>query len=414
MMQSQQPTSIERIFFFDHIRYLMVLLVVVLHSSCAYSRYADWWWANDVNERVFDHLLTFLGLFLMPVLFFIAGYFALPSIQSKGPLVFIKNKLKRFGIPLILGVFLAGPYLMYIRTFQINPEAADYWLKFNHNIYYAAAFRTGFIRSVDGFQHHHFWFISLLLIFFVVFALFQKFGFMFTTTSKQTSKKSMLLAFLIAGSVATFIALIIHGILIKMGIWRDPWLIVASLIQFQPTFIAMYVIYFILGVFAYSRNWFKDGGVPGHYLLWAGLSVVLLGAFYYVRDEIMQIGFSGSIVPGHFRVIYVGIRHFIVFTFLLAFISFSMKHWSRSSKLNDALSANSYNIYLVHMVFVVTIQSLLNQWILGMAYLKFSLVVLGSVILSFCVSHFSIRPYPKRSIIGIITLTGILFIILGP
>jgi len=350
----------------------------------------------------------------MPVLFFIAGYFALPSIQTKRPLEFMKNKLKRLGIPLILGVFLVGPYLKYTRTFQSYPATADYWQKFNENINYAVTFRTGLIRSTGQFQHHYFWFISLLLLFFVIFALFQKSGFMFVPTSKQASKKSILLAFLISGLLASFIALFIQGILGKTVILGDPWLTVAGLIQFRPTVIAMYVICFILGVFAYSRNWFKGGGVPGHYLFWASLSVVLFGLFIKVRDAITQIVFSGSNVPTHYSVVYAGIRHFIVFTFLLMFISFSVKHWNRSSKLNNALSASSYHIYLVHMVFVVTIQSFLKQWIFGMVYFKFILVALGSVLLSLCISHFSIRPYPKRSIIGIIVLAGILFIILGP
>ena len=413
-MQSQQSTSNERIFFFDHIRYLMVLLVVVLHSSCAYSKFTNWWFVNDINKEFFDYLLMFLGVFLMPILFFIAGYFALPSIQPKSPLEFMKNKLKRLGIPLILGVFLVGPYLQYTRLFQNYSTTADYWQKFIQNINNAIAFRTGLISSLDQFQHHYFWFISLLLLFFVIFALFQKSGFMFVPTSKQASKKSILLACLISGLLASFIALIIQGILNKTGILGDPWLTVASLIQFRPTFIAMYVICFILGVFAYSRNWFEDGVVPGHYIFWASLSVVLFGVYVKVRDAIAQIVLSGSNVPTHYRVVYIGIRHFIVFTFLLMFISFSVKHWNRSSKLNDALSASSYNIYLLHMIFVVTIQSFLNQWILGMAYFKFILVALGSVLLSFCISHFSIRPYPKRSIIGIIVLAGILFIILRP
>jgi len=411
-MQFHQSTSIERIYFFDHIRYLMVLLVVVLHSSCAYSRFTDWWWVNDINAEFFDYLLTLLGLFLMPVLFFISGYFALPSIQSKGFLRFIQVKLKRFGIPLILGVFLAGPYFKYIRTRQMDSLTANYWEKFTQNIDYAVVFRTGFIQSLEQFQHNYFWFISLLLFFFVIFALFQKLGLMFVPTPGQASKKLIMLSFLISGLLASFFALIIHGILAKMGSRGDPWLIVASLLQFQPTTIAMYVIYFILGVFAYSRNWFKDGVVPGHYLFWASLSIVLFGAFIKVRDTIIQAIIARSNVPIHFGVAYVLIRHFIVIAFLLMFITFSVKYWNRSSKLNDALSASSYNIYLVHMVFVVTIQFLLNQWFWEIPYFKFVLVSLGSILLSFWVGYFGISPYPKRSITGIIVLAGILFIFL--
>lgn len=413
-MQSQQSTSTERIIFFDHIRYLMVLLVVVLHSSCAYSTLTNWWFVNDTNEEFFDYLLSFLGLFLMPILFFIAGYFALLSIQPKGPLEFIKNKLEKLGIPLILGIFLIGPYLQYTRTFQRYPATADYLQIFKETITNAVTFRTGLISSPQHFQHHYFWFVSLLLLFFIVFALFQKSGFMFVPSSKPASKKSILLAFLISGLFASFIALIIQGIINKMGISGDPWLTIANLIQFRPTVIAMYIVCFILGVFAYSRNWFKDVVSPGHYIFWASLSVVLLGVLIKVRDVIAQLVFSGSNVPVFYKIVDVGIQHFIAFTFLLMFISFSVKHWNRSSILNDVLSASSYNIYLVHVVFVVTIQSFLNQWFFGMVYFKFVLVALGSVLLSFCISHFSIRPYPKRSTIGIIVLAGILFIVLRP
>lgn len=114
MALTPESASQNRIYFFDHIRYLMVLLVVVLHAACDYSFYTIWWPVDDRNYVFFDRVLEFLGLFLMPVLFFISGYFALPSYQVKGASRVIKAKLKRFGVPLVLGVFLIIPYQRYI------------------------------------------------------------------------------------------------------------------------------------------------------------------------------------------------------------------------------------------------------------------------------------------------------------
>ena len=82
-MQMFQKTSTDRLFFFDNIRYLTVMLVVVLHSACGYSNYMPHWLVNDANSIFFDYLLVILGVFLMPVLFFIAGYFTLPSLQKR-------------------------------------------------------------------------------------------------------------------------------------------------------------------------------------------------------------------------------------------------------------------------------------------------------------------------------------------
>ena len=42
--------SADRVVFFDNIRYLMVLLVVVLHSALGYSNNASCWTVNDENS----------------------------------------------------------------------------------------------------------------------------------------------------------------------------------------------------------------------------------------------------------------------------------------------------------------------------------------------------------------------------
>ena len=41
-----QKMADNRIVHFDNIRYLMVLLVVVLHSACGYSNNTQWWAVN--------------------------------------------------------------------------------------------------------------------------------------------------------------------------------------------------------------------------------------------------------------------------------------------------------------------------------------------------------------------------------
>ena len=71
-----------RIAFLDHIRTLMVLLVVVYHSVAAYSTVAPHWWTHDTTSLVSDIIREWFDVFTMPVLFFVAGYFALSSIKN--------------------------------------------------------------------------------------------------------------------------------------------------------------------------------------------------------------------------------------------------------------------------------------------------------------------------------------------
>lgn len=95
-----QTTAGARLVFLDNLRTLMVLLVVVLHVACAYSSYSTWWYVDDTNAAPFDFLLLIIDNFSMPVLFFLAGYFALPSlVRKRSGWSFAVGKLKRLGFP---------------------------------------------------------------------------------------------------------------------------------------------------------------------------------------------------------------------------------------------------------------------------------------------------------------------------
>ena len=67
-----------RVAFLDNLRYLMVVLVVVHHSVAAYAIVAPHWIVHDTNTFAADIIRELFDVFMMPVLFFVAGYFALP------------------------------------------------------------------------------------------------------------------------------------------------------------------------------------------------------------------------------------------------------------------------------------------------------------------------------------------------
>jgi fucose 4-O-acetylase-like acetyltransferase len=54
------------------------------------------------------------GPLLNSIMFFIAGFFAFGAYQRKGSLLFIKDKLKRLGIPYLGGLILLSPLTHYI------------------------------------------------------------------------------------------------------------------------------------------------------------------------------------------------------------------------------------------------------------------------------------------------------------
>ena len=77
MISSSQDPSVQQYLpFFSHARYLMILLVLVLHACFGYTHIFPGWFVKDTaSHRIFDIIMLVSDLFVLPVLFFIAGFF---------------------------------------------------------------------------------------------------------------------------------------------------------------------------------------------------------------------------------------------------------------------------------------------------------------------------------------------------
>ena len=111
------PTN--RINFLGNLRGFVVVLVIVLHGSLTYMLNAPAWWyvINPQNSLLFTAIVLLIDVPIMQIMFFVAGYFAMPSLQKRGAAGFVREKLLRIGIPWLLGVLLLTPpttYLIYL------------------------------------------------------------------------------------------------------------------------------------------------------------------------------------------------------------------------------------------------------------------------------------------------------------
>lgn len=402
----------ERIFFFDNVRYLLVFLVVIFHMTCSYSHYSTWWAVNDDNSIFFDYIFRFLNVFLMPALFFIAGYFALPSLHRYGTWLFLQKKIIRLGIPWLIGILLLGPIRIYIYEYSRGIEGLNLWRRFVINVQEAAMFHTGFRNSYDQFNHVHLWFLSLLLFFFFVLALVNH-GLSFRDRKlspdrqvKEPSIKSIFSVLVLVSMVTTILTLIMYLLFIKEA-GKEPAVIIATVLQFQPTSVCLYGICFALGIYTFHKNWFSSRKIPGNPLAWLVLTLSLLLAIEMIYASLIS-RFTPTLGAS-----YVTIKSFLVFSIIMTLMTFGGRCWNSGSKLNRLLAKNSYTIYLIHFVIVLSIQLLMYKWWDVSIYLKF---VIGSILalaLSFLFSEFLARRYPKSSIMGMVSLFVVLVITLN-
>ncbi|HTT39005.1 MAG TPA: acyltransferase family protein, partial [Burkholderiales bacterium] len=105
-----------RVDYVDALRVLLILLVVAHHSVEAYV-------APHASQIVFPdapipRVWAFLAVnasFFMGLFFLLAGYYTPQAYDRRGAGRFLRDRLIRIGIPLLLGVVLIVPLAAWIR-----------------------------------------------------------------------------------------------------------------------------------------------------------------------------------------------------------------------------------------------------------------------------------------------------------
>ena len=272
-------TSDQRFVFFDNLRFLFVVGVVLQHAGMAYS-WSDWWPVTDNSSIIVAVLVGLFDGFLMPSLFFISGYFAIPSIYKRSIASFIKGKFKRLGIPWLICTLFIGPVLPLIFHYTRNgyiltTSYLKTWLSVFSN---AFQFDVGImppmtqVMANDLFYQRYMWFISLLITFFLLFALVFRlkpswFSLVDTPPVKDPGISSTLkLIFSIA--LITFIGsalLIMTMFMTTSGVSHpESWFTFGNIIQFRVSRIFLHAVYFVTGILAFKYKWVQNGRFPGH------------------------------------------------------------------------------------------------------------------------------------------------------
>jgi len=254
----------QRIFFLDNLRTATIFLVLVFHAALAYMLYApDWWYVID-TKRVLsaDILVIWADVFIMPVMFFISGYFGVKSLAAKSFGRFWASKWKRIGLPWIFGSVVLAPQLTYI-IFQSRGIPIRFW------DFYTTQFWG------EAYQQGQFWYLGALLCLYTLLTLA---SFLMPQIRQQNvvarrPSPALLIAVVLGGAFAAawIAALAPYG--------DNTWIHPLYLIVLQPTRVPFYLLYFALGVIAYRDRWFSAYGYAPSPRVW-GLLFLLTSVAY--------------------------------------------------------------------------------------------------------------------------------------
>lgn len=417
-----------RVIFFDNLRFFFVLCVVLQHSSNAYSNLIWWPVADNDTSIIVDWLRAFIDAFAMPLLFYIAGYFAIPTIQKKGFAPFLKGKVKRLGIPWLICILTICPFLPLIYHYTRNNFAlsTSYWDLWGILMKNAAELNVGIIYSMNElmknnqFYQRYMWFLSLLILFFFVFGIIYllKRSWFDTPDQPVASEESSILStltFLIAvGFLTFFCSFIMIGTMFLLAPKLsnpEPFFSLGNVIQFRPSRLFLFIVYFGMGILTFKKKWIERGKFPGHFKTWGILFVILLIVYLYARNLMLN-------GPEHlqkvFGPVFFFILNFLTISTLGLFTSLAIRYWNRPTPLNRNLASNSYYMYIAHYIFVFVFQLILLTFRGIPGLLKFGIVSALSILCSYIVCQFLIRPFPRTSVTLAITMFIIMASVIHP
>ncbi len=372
----------ERTFYLDNLRSIMILIIIIFHSALSYTTVLPWWFALDKdNHQIIDLFIIFLDSFQLPILFFLSGYFALASLKKYESLNFTVKKIRKLAIPLILLSIIYTPVMSYIRYTLRTENMMGYlsYLKkylstFDFGIVYYTDTET-IMKYADTFQLFHLWFVSVLFVFFCVTAVIYNLIIKDNINDNQVIKPYTP-AFLAGGIIIAFSIFSTH-----MFFFDWEWIKVSSLFMCQPLRMPVYIGMFILGIYGYRFNWFKNQ-IPGKPWKWFILSLILF-SFLLVCTNIMWIDQEKNnlIVP-----LLIGFfRSFMTISWLCFFLNFSKKYLIKTNRISRFISNHSYEIFLLHLPITVSLQLFFLNINLPLL-IKFILVSALSIFLSLILS----------------------------
>jgi peptidoglycan/LPS O-acetylase OafA/YrhL len=336
----ETTTTTGRLYFVDHLRAAVIILVVLHHLAVVYGEGVSFWYVDPPQGESLVGLGMVLFVLMnqawfMGAFFLLAGYFTPRSFDRKGAESFLKDRLIRLGIPLLIWIFVLNPFsnigLFLPPAIWIDQPLTwqNFWQLYPQFIGFGVA-----------------WFLALLLIFSFGYAAWR-----WLTKNRSSMPKDAY-----APPSALGIGLFILGLAVVSYLVRIFIPIGRSVLDF-PTlaYLPEYLSFFIVGTIACRRDWLRTiSDRMGKFgfvlavaatllLFWLPILGILGGTWRFLGNG----SWTSAVYALWDSAFAVGM--------CLAAITFFRHTFNEKSRLGSFLAQQSYAVYVIHSPIIVVL-----------------------------------------------------------
>jgi fucose 4-O-acetylase-like acetyltransferase len=324
-----------KLYFIDNIRIVLTVLVVLHHCLITYGAAGGWYFRQPSENWVLRLVLTFFVAtnqsFFMGLFFFISGYFVPASYKRKGWRAYLRDRLKRLGIPLVFYSIVLSPSLNYI--------AEHYGYHRHHS----------FVQYMSGYHHWIdfgvLWFLAALLVFDLGYIAFGR---------RILNRPGA--GFPTQGRIFVFsLVLAIVSYLVRL-VFPIGW--VLQPLGFQLAHFPQYIALFTLGTIASGQDWL--GHLDRPLARRSGMIAVLTTLLLFpvltgIWINMHKPGPSAALLQSLEVPVYALWEQVTGIHIMVALLGHAKVKWNSESRRTNSLARESYGVYIFHPLVLITV-----------------------------------------------------------
>lgn len=367
----------------DAVRSFALLLGVFFHAAESFGPRNHYWAIVDCSStEVLESIRFACHSFRLELFYVIAGFFARFLLVRRGTVAFVKNRLSRILVPLVVGWLLLYPVLVMIwlwgakvsgrlLEFGVPPEALHLpiW-----------ALTLGFFMTLGFLQKFdltHLWFLHQLLVLYALMLGVRWMGARWDSSGRWRTRVDGWFARLLKGP-GTFYGFLLPSV--PLLLLMDNWGVDTpkeSLVPHLPTTL-LFGYFFMVGWL-----WHRQPGL---------LDTIARRWGFYLSVGVVAwigVGLSHGNIPWGKLAYSLAYAH-MMWGLVLGFLGMFTRYCRRESAATRYVADASYWVYIVHLPLVVALQVWLGRVVLPWP-IKYAIICLVVLLLAFLSYHYLVR-----------------------